>query len=143
MKQTERPIIVEQDFNVTVDRLWSALTEPEEMKEWFFAQMPDFKAKEGFYTDFLITNEGRNFTHQWTVIEVIPFKKITVRWQFLEYPGDSHVTFYLTEHPTGSHLKLQDEVLEDFPDNIPEFKRESGLGGWKYFIQESLPNYLR
>jgi len=33
-------------------------------------------------------------------------------------------------------------VLEDFPQDIPEFKRESGLAGWTYLILESLQKYL-
>jgi len=37
---------------------------------------------------------------------------------------------------------LSTEVLEDYPDDIPEFKRESGLGGWNYFIKDRLYNYL-
>lgn len=143
MKKTEPPILIEQDFTVSATRLWSALTEPDEMRQWFFPQMADFKAEEGFYTDFLISNEGRNFTHEWTVVEVIPFEKITVRWQFSEYPGDSHVTFSITKSPMGSQLKLQTTVFEDFPDDVPEFRRESGVGGWKYFIQESLPSYFQ
>jgi len=143
MKKTDIPIIVKQDFDVSPDRLWSAITDPEEMRQWFFPQMPDFKAEKGFYTDFLLINEGRNFTHQWTVVEAIPFEKLTVRWQFLEYPGDSHVTFYVSKNASGSHLKLSVEVLEDFQDDIPEFRRESAVGGWNYFIQESLPEYFQ
>lgn len=143
MKKTDVPILVEQDFKVSVDQLWSAITSPEEMRQWFFPQMLDFQLNKGFYTDFLITNEGRNFTHQWTVVEVVPHEKITVRWQFLEYPGDSHVTFHVSENENGSHLKLSVQVLQDFQDDIPEFTRESAVGGWNYFICEKLPEYFR
>jgi hypothetical protein len=31
---------------------------------------------------------------------------------------------------------------EDFMDGIPEFKRESGLAGWEYFLNKSLKDYL-
>jgi uncharacterized protein YndB with AHSA1/START domain len=143
MKKTEPHIIVEQDFKVNRDQLWSAITDPEEMRQWFFPQMPDFKSEKGFYTDFLITNEGREFTHQWTVVEVIPLEKITVRWQFLEYPGDSHVVFHVSENAGGSHLRLSVVVLEDFQDDVPEFRRESAVGGWNYFIGENLPAYFQ
>jgi hypothetical protein len=34
------------------------------------------------------------------------------------------------------------EVLEDFPDDIPEFRRESCIGGWNYFINHRLKEYL-
>jgi hypothetical protein len=34
------------------------------------------------------------------------------------------------------------EVVEDFPDDIPEFDRESCQSGWNYLISESLSSYL-
>jgi len=40
------------------------------------------------------------------------------------------------------HLKLIAEVIADFSQDIPEFKRESGVGGWNYFIKESLKKCL-
>ena len=39
-------------------------------------------------------------------------------------------------------LHLNFTVLEAFPENIPEFKRESGVEGWNYLIKESLKNFL-
>jgi len=40
-------------------------------------------------------------------------------------------------------LRLSTRILEDFPDEIPEFTREGGLAGWTYLIQQSLLEYLR
>jgi hypothetical protein len=39
-------------------------------------------------------------------------------------------------------LRLTHFVEEDFPDDIPEFSRESGLQGWTYFIKEKLIEFL-
>ncbi len=33
-------------------------------------------------------------------------------------------------------------AVEKFPDNIPEFKRESDVAGWNYFIKDSLKEFL-
>jgi hypothetical protein len=33
-------------------------------------------------------------------------------------------------------------VRETFPDDIPEFRRDSCIGGWEYLIQKSLKEYL-
>ena len=142
MKRSDPPIIVEQEFSASPARLWRALTNPAEMRQWFFEQIPDFQPEIGFYTEFLIQNEGRNFTHCWTVREVLPEKKIVYRWMYPEYPGDSHVHFEIEALENGSLLRVSTEIIEDYPDNIPEFKRESGVAGWKYFIQDRLPKYL-
>jgi len=33
-------------------------------------------------------------------------------------------------------------VEQSFPQDIPEFTRESGKAGWEYFIQQRLPSFL-
>jgi len=65
MTREEGPIILEYPINVSLEQLWSALVELEEMLQWYFDNIPDFRAVVGFQTQFLITNEGRNFTHLW------------------------------------------------------------------------------
>ena len=142
MKRTDTPIKVEQYFNSSPAIIWKALTDPEEMRQWFFEQIPDFRAEVGFYTEFTIVNEGRSFTHCWTIREVVPEKKIAYRWKYPEYTGDSNVHFEIEARDSGSLLRVSTEVLEDFQDDIPEFKRESCQAGWEYFIQNRLPEYL-
>lgn len=142
MKTTEPPIVIIETFNNSSASVWSALTNPNEMRQWYFKQMPDFKASVGFTTEFMVTNEGRKFPHLWTVTEVIPNKKITYNWKIPNYPGNSYVTFELKENKSFTSLTLTNVVTEDFPDDVPEFKRESGIAGWNYFIKERLKAYL-
>jgi len=78
---------------------------------------------------------GRNFTHLWTLSEVIPLKKITYNWKYKEYPGDSFVTFALIEDKNHVTLNLSTKVVENFPEHIPEFKTEYCKDGWNYFIK--------
>jgi len=142
MKKSEKPVVVEQSFSQPVEKVWRAITEPGRMRRWFFDNIPDFKAQKGFETRFEIENEGRVFPHLWKVIEVVPNQKLVYNWRYAGYPGDSNVIFELTDKNNQTTLKLTHVVLEDFPDDIPEFSRESCLGGWHYFINESLKNYL-
>lgn len=143
MKRSDPPIVVEQHFSVRLVRLWKALTDPGEMRQWFFEQIPDFRAEVGFHTEFAVAHKGRTFTHRWTIREAEPLKKIVYNWNYPEYAGDSNVCFELESGESGSILRVSTEVLEDFPGDIPEFKRESCLAGWEYFIQKSLPEYLQ
>jgi hypothetical protein len=48
----------------------------------------------------------------------------------------------LFEDKSHVKLKLSVRIVEDFPDDIPEFKRESGLEGWTYFIRKRLKEYF-
>ncbi|WP_321826331.1 SRPBCC family protein [Maribacter dokdonensis] len=141
--RNNEPIIVTQLFNTSMEQVWKALTHVEYMRKWYFPVIPDFKPEVGFTTSFLITNEGRNFTHNWEVIAVTPSSKISYRWTFDEYPGESISTFELSKNEQGTLLTLTGEVITGFPTNIPEFNRESGKAGWEYLIQESLVQFLK
>lgn len=142
MKKTDPLIIVEQQYNSSITEVWNAITNPNEMRKWFFEQIDSFKPAVGFETEFLVKVETRNFTHLWKIKEIIEFHRIKYQWRYKEYSGDSFVTFELMEEKGKVNLKLIAEVIEDFPDDVPEFKRESCIGGWNYFIKESLNNYL-
>lgn len=142
MKINDKPIVVEETFNSSISDVWKAITELDQMQKWYFDNIPAFKAEVGFENEFIIKNEGRVFPHKWKITEVIPLKKISYSWNFEGYPGSSISEFELSEEKDLVMLRLTVIVLEDFPDDIPEFKRESCLGGWNYFIKGNLKNYL-
>jgi uncharacterized protein YndB with AHSA1/START domain len=142
MKAEEGLIIVETDYDVTADKIWEAITQIDQMKKWYFENIPNFEAKIGFKTQFVVQSEAKIFTHQWEVIETIPNQKIKYTWSYIEYPGDATVTFDLVENKSGTKLTLTCEVLEDFPEDISEFKRESCIEGWNYFLGQRLKDYL-
>ena len=141
--KNSNPITVQQLFQASKENLWKAITELDQMKKWYFPNIPDFKPELGFETRFLVQNEGRNFTHIWKIKEVIPQKIIGYSWNFEEYPGEGYSTFELAEKENGTELTLKSYVVDAFPDDIPEFKRESGQAGWDYLIKQSLTDFLQ
>lgn len=142
MKKEDKPIIIENLFDVPAVKVWNALTVIDEMRGWYFSNIPDFKPVPGFRTEFDIKSEARNFRHIWIVKEVIPGKLIKYTWEFSGYPGKSATTFELEEKDGKTNLKLTVDVLADFPDDVPEFKTESCRAGWEYFIMQRLAEYL-
>lgn len=144
MKASEPPVIVSENFSVSKEVLWDVITNLNHMKQWFFEVIPDFKPEVGFSTQFEVgPSEDRQFLHLWKIVEVIPYQKIVYNWKYEKYPGDSYVTFTITSNnPDTTTLTLETTVLEDFPDDVPEFKRESCVEGWNYFIKERLVTYV-
>ena len=142
MKSTDKPIIVVAVVTATVPEVWAAITQIDEMKKWYFDQIPAFKAELGFETQFAVHVEDRTYTHLWKVTEVVPNHKITYRWQYTEHLGTAFVTFELSARDDETHVKLINEVTEDFPTGIPEFTRDSCTAGWKYFIQDRLYHHF-
>ncbi|WP_299247733.1 SRPBCC domain-containing protein [uncultured Aquimarina sp.] len=142
MKTTDKPIVVEETFTTSIEKVWKAITNVIEMRLWFFDNIESFIPEVGFETQFLVQVEDRKYTHRWKIIEVVPNKKISYTWNYEEYPGDASVTFELFEKRDQVTLKLSLNVIEDFPSDIPEFTIESCQAGWNYFIKERLKGYL-
>ena len=143
MKTTEAPVIVEDVYEVPMEKVWNAITDLNEMKLWFFDNIDEFKPELGSKSNFKVSSGERNFTHLWEVTEVDAPRKIVYKWSYSEYPGDSIVHWELFEEKGKTKLVLTTTVTEDFPDEIPEFKRESCQSGWEYFICHRLVEYLK
>lgn len=135
-------VIVKQQFSVPVLELWKAITEQAQMVQWFFNNIPDFKPEAGFKTEFLIENEGSQFTHVWKIDEVTSNTKIVYNWTYKEYTGEGRVFFEIEKTTNGCILTLTNKWIGEFPEDIPEFSRESCLGGWQYFINGRLKEYM-
>ena len=137
-------MIIEVSTHLPADKesVWQAITDPTQMREWYFDNIPDFKPEVGFATEFPVRSEERLFTHQWIVTKVVPQQELRYRWSYREYPGEAEVEFHLDSEGTDTHLTLRFDGLETFPSDIPEFTKESCRGGWEYFLREQLPAYL-
>ena len=142
MTELTKPVVVELETQRPIHEVWDAITELKQMHQWFFKEIPEFDAKEGFVTRFNVHAGERDYMHCWKIIEVIPGRKITYNWKYEQYPGDSTVMFELSKSESATTLRLTHTENEPFPRDIPEFTRESCLGGWQYFIQERLKAFL-
>ena len=68
-------LIVERTFNAPVGRVWTALTDVNEMRQWYF-DLNEFKPEIGFEFEFVVEHEGNTYHHLCKVTEVIPQEKI-------------------------------------------------------------------
>lgn len=142
MRKNDEPIIVEQTFNTSIDAVWNSITGIEQMRQWYFENIPSFKPEVGFETQFNVQSQDRNFLHMWKVTEVVPLKMIKYNWKYEGYQGDSFVVFELFKQDNLVKLRLTHQVQESFPGDIPEFTRESCVEGWTFFIRKRLKEFL-
>ncbi len=138
MKITEPPVVVEQRIPGPPERVWDALTVRDIMIQWYFDNIPAFDPVVGFETSFPVVSGDRTFTHLWRVTDVVTGRQIAYNWKYAEYPGDSYVQFDVEPGDNETIVRITVTVTQDFPDTIPEFKRESCIAGWEYFIGERL-----
>lgn len=136
------PINIERVLNAPVNKVWSAISNKEEMKQWYF-DLAEFKAEKGFKFRFTGgTPEGIQYLHLCEITEVIPGRKLTYSWKYDGYEGISYVTFSLTPMGEKTKLVLTHEGLESFPENNPDFAKKNFVTGWNEIIGKLLPEYL-
>lgn len=136
-----QPFIIERNYNAPVDRVWKAITDKTQMKEWYF-DLSDFKPEVGFEFKFDGGTDGKVYHHVCEIIEVIPLKKLKYSWSYVGFEGMSFVTFELFNEGEQTKLKLTHEGLETFPKNNPDFAKKSFTAGWTYIIGTSLQKFL-
>ena len=142
MKKSDPPIIVEATYSASIEKVWAAITEAEQMQKWFFEDIETFQPEVNFETRFVVQAGDKTFSHLWKILEVVPFQKISYNWKYEEYSGDGYVTFELMKQGESTLLRLTNIVTADYPSDVPEFKRESCIGGWEYFLNQQLKTYL-
>ena len=143
MKHTDPPIVVSQDFPLPVERVWRAITDRDEMIQWFFEEIPAFAARAGFTTGFDVVAESRTFPHVWKIVEAEAPRRLVVDWSYEGLAGRGLVAWDLAETDGGCRLTLTNRVIEDFAPGIPEFTTTACRGGWEYFLNGRLRAYLK
>jgi len=139
----DAPLVIERIFHAPVEKVWKAITDIHQMKEWYFPQLEQFKPESGFETQFNVHHEGNNYLHIWKIKEVIPLKKISVEWKYGGYPGDSLVHFELLPDDNKTKMVLTHEKIDSFlPEKYPELARENFWQGWTEFMDKGLKEFL-
>lgn len=138
----QEPIIVERDLDAPIAAVWQALTDRDTMAKWYF-DLERFEPREGFEFQFYGGTEEKQWLHLCRVTDVIPQKKISYTWRYDGHPGNSLVTFELTEAgPDKTHLRLTHSGVETFPQEVKEMRRESFVAGWNSIVNENLVRFF-
>jgi len=142
MSKCPEPIVIDEAYDAPMFAVWNAITNKDQMRQWFFEEMADFRPEVGFTTEFSVSFDGQNYLHQWRVTDVVPGRRIRYDWRYGGVPGGGSVTWELSPVPGGTKLHFTCEGIETFPQDNPAFTRESCQGGWEYFLYERLKAHL-
>ena len=82
-------MIVEQIYNASIDKVWNAITEVDQMTQWIFDNISKL--------------------YQW---------KNNIQLEVWGYQGVTHITFELFEQNDHTKLSLKHSVGESFPQDI-------------------------
>lgn len=137
-----QPLIIEKTYQTSLESVWKALTDKDQMKEWYF-ELQEFKPEVGFEFQFYGGSDDKKFLHLCKITEVEFLAKLSYTWQYRDYPGQSTVTFELfKESKNKTRLKLTHTGLESFPQDTKDLSVDNFRTGWNFILGESLPNYV-
>ena len=135
-------MIREVSLNAPVSKVWKAITDKNDMKQWYF-DLVEFKPEVGFEFEFYAGDEKKKWLHLCKITEVVIGKKLIYSWRYDGYAGISYVIFELFKEGKGTRLKLTHNGLESFPsDEVPEFRRENFDAGWTSLIGTSIKEFV-
>jgi uncharacterized protein YndB with AHSA1/START domain len=138
----DQPIIVEELFDAPATKVWNAISDKTEMKQWYF-DLAAFNAVKGFQFQFTGGPEdGIQYLHLCEVTEVVPGKKLAYSWRYDGYAGNSFVGFELFEKGNKTLLRLTHEGINTFPKENPDLAITNFVAGWNHIIHTSLKEYL-
>jgi|SRR6516164_2452380 len=127
-------VIVERTLNAPVAQVWKALTDVDQMREWYF-DLKEFKPEVGFEFEFVVEHEGNRYHHLCRITEVLPEKKIAYTWRYKGEPGTSLVTFELSADGQKTRVKVTHTGIETFPKS-PAYARKNFEAGWTAIAAE-------
>ncbi len=136
-----QPFEIERTYNAPATRVWKAITDKDQMKQWYF-DLPAFKPEVGTEFTFEGGTPEKTFLHICVVKEVIEGKKISYSWRYDGYEGDSLVTFELfPEDENRTRVKLTHAGLHTFGAH-PELAESNFKAGWTGFIDKRLKEFV-
>jgi uncharacterized protein YndB with AHSA1/START domain len=138
--QSSEAVILERTLNAPVAKVWKALTDVDQMRQWYF-DLKEFKPQVGFEFEFVVEHEGNTYHHLCRVTEVIPQQKIAYTWRYQGEPGNSLVTFELFAEGDKTRLKLRHSGIETFP-KTPAYARKNFETGWTAILDSELKQFV-
>lgn len=138
-----KPIIVERTYNAPIEKVWKAITDKGDMKQWYF-DLAEFKPEVGFEFQFSGgKDENNQYLHLCKITEVVVGKKLTYSWRYNGYKGNSFVTFELFKEGNRTKVRLTHEGLESFSaNNNPDLDAKNFVEGWNDIIGRSLKEFV-
>lgn len=135
-------VVVKQKVNAPVDRVWKALTEKNQMKEWYF-DIPDFVAEPHTEFAFYGGSEEDRYHHHCEVLEVIPNKKLKHTWTYPEISKEKTlVKWELEADGDGTMVTLTHKGLENFDHLGKDFETKNFEEGWNSIVTQALKDYV-
>lgn len=142
--QTANDIVLEKTYNAPIALVWSAITEEQHMRNWYFDFHNSFQLTVGSHFEWHGGDpKGTQWLHRGEMLEVVPNKKLVHSWTYPGYSGKAIAYWELTEGDANTtKLNFRFEFAEPFDANEPALVCGNFVMGWNELINKSLEDYL-
>jgi len=79
------PFVIERTLNAPSEKVWRAITDKDQMKQWYF-DLSEFKPEVGFEFTFNGGSEDKVYVHLCKVTKVELGKILQYSWRYDGYP---------------------------------------------------------
>ena len=136
------PIKIQECFHVSAEKIWQAITDKEQMKQWYF-DIPDFELKVDSTFNFYEPDGAKKYHHRCTIKEILPNRKLQHTWTHPSHSkGESMLTWEIFPIGRFTLVTLTHLGVENFSDGGSDFSRENYEGGWNELIGKLLKAFL-
>lgn len=135
-------VVIKQRVNASLDKVWNALTDKAQMKDWYF-DIPDFEL--GVHKEFGFYEPGgeNKYQHHGEILEVIPKEKLKYTWSYPEFSKEKTIVKWnLQDEGNQTLVILTHKGLENFEHLGEDFKKENFEKGWVEIVSEKLKNFV-
>ncbi|MEQ8520491.1 MAG: SRPBCC domain-containing protein [Cytophagales bacterium] len=131
-------IVKEKLFNHSIDKVWKAITEAEQISKWFIHA--DFKAEAGYQYTLTATEEHGSTKVKGRVLEANPYT-LKYTWGSGESAIETIVTWTLKQEGSQTKLILVHSGISKHGEAAEEVMGHFDMG-WDACLSV-LPNYLK
>ena len=133
-------VTVQQRVSAPVDKVWNALTDKAQMKEWYF-DIPDFEL--GIHKKFNFFWPDKKYHNHGEILVVIPNEKLKNTYSYPEYSKEkSIVKWELEKDGDETVVTVTHKGLENFAHLGKDFQKESFKNGWTEILEKKLKEFV-
>ncbi|HEV7782190.1 MAG TPA: SRPBCC domain-containing protein [Chitinophagaceae bacterium] len=131
-------------YQAPVETVWKAITEREQLREWYFDFPEDFKLEVGSTFDWYGGEPGgKQWLHRGKMVEIVENKKLVHTWEYPGYTGLSTVTWELKAlDENTTQLIFTQEFTIPYDTSEEALRKENFIAGWNYIINTGLVEHL-
>lgn len=141
MNKHKGTIEIEQTYPADADKVWKSLTDPHEMRNWYF-NLPGFRPEVGYQFEFIGGTDDIQYKHFCEVVEADPKRVLSYTWRYEDNDGDSRVRFEIFPEGNSTRVRLTHSGIDSFAKCNPDLHPGNFAEGWKDIMGRMLWEHL-